>query len=70
MPEITVSLDGQDHRIIGDEKTFCGLVVPHGTEWVDTLTKPCPVCFPAAKAEPKPADEPTAKAAVKATKAG
>jgi len=46
MPEITVSLDGKDHRIMDGEHTACGLVVPHGTDWVDTLTDPCSTCFP------------------------
>ncbi len=65
MPEITVNLDGQDHRILGDEHTYCGLVVPHGTEWVDTITSPCPVCFPKTAKDEEPA-----KPAAKATKAG
>lgn len=53
MPEITVTIDDQQHRILGDEKTYCALTVPHGTPWVEEVTNPCPVCFPDAKAKKK-----------------
>ena len=32
---IRVSLDGHVHLLVEDEHTACGLLVPHGTEWVD-----------------------------------
>lgn len=38
--------DGKDHLIIDGEVTGCGQAVPHGTDWQESTTKPCPVCFP------------------------
>lgn len=52
MAQVTVTIDGKDHRETGerDNLTMCGLEVPYGSPWGyverDGLTKPCSKCFP------------------------
>lgn len=52
--DIIVTLDdGLDHIVGDQEVTICDLPVPHGLEWKASTSKPCPVCFPDAKAKKK-----------------
>ena len=54
MDQVTVTLEGKDHKIFHGEHTVCGLPVPHGTTREDGA-KECKTCF---AADPEAVEDP------------